>query len=216
MALKLNLYHEVAAQKRAKKRDPLKISLFVLAAITAGFAAYYFVELGNMSGIERELARKKAEFDAVEPAAKAAEKRQAELAEVLKLSELLVNRIENRFYWAPVLEQLVQVVPREVQIVKLSGDLQGADVKKCSLSIDGVSAGPDPRRVAEDLRTAISEEFGKKYKNVSSTFRSLEDGAVTAKLDGRMQPTATFAINIQMTTGEEAAATPAPRERRKR
>jgi hypothetical protein len=47
---------------------------------------------------------------------------------------------------------------------------------------------------------------------VSSTFRSLEDGKETVKLDGQDQPTATFAINVQISTGEAPAATPAPRQ----
>jgi hypothetical protein len=122
-----------------------------------------------------------------------------------------VQRIEGRFYWAPVLQQITQLVPREVQIVKMVGDVQGERVKKASVTLDGISAGSDPRRVAEELRTSIAEEFAKTYKNVSSTFRSLEDGTELVKLDGKMAPTATFAINVQLTAGEEAVETPAPR-----
>ena len=85
---------------------------------------------------------------------------------------------------------------------------KGDEGKKCTLTIDGLSAGADPRKVAEDLRTAIAEELSKKYRNVSSTFRSLEDGAEAARLDGKTWPTATFSINVQVTAGEERGTAP--------
>ena len=97
MALHLNLYHEIQKQKRAKSRDPLKLSVFGLTGIAVLFAGYYFWQLGAMSSMSRELTRKKAEFDAVEPQAKAAKKRQDEITLTLKKSELFLKRIEGRF-----------------------------------------------------------------------------------------------------------------------
>jgi Tfp pilus assembly protein PilN len=215
MALHLNLYHETARARQAKRRDPLKLSLYALAAIGAALAGYYFLQLSAMSDLSRELARKKAEYDAIEPEAKKAREREEELASTIKLSSTLVSRIEERFYWAPVLEQIVKVVPRQVQITRLSGDVQGDDLKRCTLTLDGISAGTDPRKVAEDLRTAIADEFAKNYKDVSSTFRSLEDGKEMVKLDGQEQPTATFAINVQLSSGEAPEPAPAPRQPKK-
>ena len=71
-------------------------------------------------------------------------------------------------------------------------------------TIDGLSAGTDPRKVAEELRTSITEKFGPKYKDVRASFKSLEDATELAMLDGQQVPTATFAINVQLTTGETA------------
>ena len=210
MALRLNLYHEVQKQKRAKSRDPLKLSVFGLAGIAVLFAGYYAWQIGRMSSLTRELTRKKAEFDSVEPQAKFAKKRQDEITAMIKKSELFVKRIEHRFYWAPLLAELARVVPNQVQITKLSGDLQGEDVKKCTLTIDGVSAGADPRRVAEDLRTAIAEEFSKHYQTVTSTFRSLEDGTESVTFNEKKWPTATFAINVQLSAAKDITETRRP------
>ena len=215
MALHLNLYHETARLRQAKRRDPLKLSLFAMAAIAVGLAGYYVMQLNTMSNLSSELTRKKAEYDAIEPQAKAARQREEELSSTIKLSKQLVRRIEDRFYWAPVLEQIVKVVPPEVQITRLSGDVQGDDLKKCTLTLDGISAGADPRKVAEDLRTSIADEFAKNYKDVSSTFRSLEDGKDTVKLNGVDQPTATSAINVQLSSGEAEEPAPAPRQPKK-
>ena len=128
----------------------------------------------------------------------------------------LTQRIEGRFYWAPLLEQIVAVVPREVQITKLQGDVNGDPLKKCQVTLDGVSAGSDPRKVAEELRQSLSENLGKKYKNVTTAFRQLEDGTEQVTLDGQQLSTATFAINVTLQSGTEPVATPPPRTGKKK
>ncbi len=144
----------------------------------------------------------------MEPLAKAAKKREDELNQQAATSVKMVKRIEGRFYWAPLLAELTQVVPREVQITRLTGELTGDSVRRCSLSIDGLSAGTDPRRVAEDLRTAIADRLSPRYNNVTSTFKTLEDGSEMVMLDGKQVGTATFAIIVQLTTREDAPAAP--------
>lgn len=213
MALRLNLYHEVLKVKALKRRDPLKISSYALSAIAACCAAWYFYQLVQMHEINDQYLGKKAEFDKVEPQAKVAKKREDELNAQAGASTQLVKHIEGRFYWAPLLAQLAQVVPREVQITRLGADITGDGLRRCSISIDGLSAGPDPRKVAEEMRTAIVEHLSPHYKNVSSKFKTLEDGTETVVLDGRQVGTATFAIVVQLYTGEEKA-TPVPRKKR--
>ena len=199
MALHLNLNYEIENAKRARQRDPLKLALRGLVVIAACFAAYYFYRLAKVNAIAQELASRTADFNAVEAKAKLAKAREDQLSATIRTRDALLQQIESRFYWAPLLEDLTRIVPREVQ----------ADaVKKCKLSIDGVSAGADPRKVAEDLRTAIADALGKKYKNVSSTFRSLEDGIEMVQLEGKVWPTATFGINVEFQEGAELAAAP--------
>ncbi len=214
MALHINLYHEVQKARALKRRDPLKLSMYGLGAIGAVFAIYYVIEIGRMHGMTSELNKVQAQFNALEPKAKAAKKREQEINLEISKSDLMAKRIEQRFYWAPMLEQISQTVPRDVQITRLAGDLSGDGQRKCSLILDGISAGTDPRKVAEDLRTAIAEKLGPKYKSVTSNFKSLEDGTELVLLDGRQVPTASFAINVQLTSGEDPAPPPAPRKKR--
>ncbi|MEA3208848.1 MAG: hypothetical protein QOE70_1905 [Chthoniobacter sp.] len=214
MALHLNLFHEIQTTRQLQRRDPLKLSIYGLSAIAACFAGYYVFQFGRMHTINTELNRVQSQFSALEPKAKAAKKREEEINVEIKKSDLMAKRIENRFYWAPVLEQIAQSVPREVQITRLAGDLSGEGLRKCSLTVDGISAGSDPRQVAEDVRTAIAEKIGAKYKNVTSNFKTLEDGTELVVLDGKQMPTATFAINVQLTAGEDAAPPPPPRRKR--
>ena len=216
MALRLNLNHEILQAERLRKRDPLKLSMMGLGVIGACFACYYFFQLAKMGVISQEYAHKKAEFDAIQPKAAAAKVHEDELAITIRAGENMLQRIEGRFYWAPMIEQLVNAVPPEVQITKFAGDVQGDKTKRCRLTIDGLSAGPDPRKVAEELRTSIAESFGKKYKNVTSSFRSLEDGVETVPLNGATSQTATFAINVEFQSSEELAQTTTPRTAKKK
>jgi len=213
MAIRINLYHEVQKARQLKRRDPLKLSMYSLSAIGACFAIYYGVELGRMHAIGSELARAQEEFNQIDPKAKAAKLREDEMSEEIRKSELVTRRMEERFYWAPMLEQIAQTVPREVQVTRLVGEVSGDSVHKCSIVLDGLSAGSDPRKVAEELRTALAEKLGPSYKGVTSTFKSLEDGTELVMLDGKQIATASFAINLQFTTGEEAIA---PTVRKKR
>jgi hypothetical protein len=208
MSLRLNLYHEVLKAKALKRRDPLKISVYVIAGIAACCASWYFVQLVRMHALNDEYQKKKAEFDKVEPAAKLAKKKEDELNNRAAIALLVVKRMEDRFYWAPLLAQLTQVVPREVQITRMGGEITGEGLRRCTVTINGLSAGADPRRVAEEMRTAISERLSPHYKNVTSTFKSLEDGTEMVMLDGRQVGTAIFAIDVQLFAGEEKAPPP--------
>ena len=206
MALHLNLYHEVQKAKQLQRRDPLKLSIYGLSAMAAAFAGYYFIEFGRLHSINSDLAKVQSEFNEIEPLAKTAKLREEELSAEAKKGDAMTKRIENRFYWAPVLEQIANIVPHQVQIVRMAGDVSGDSVRKCAMTLDGLSAGVDPRKVAEDLRTALAEKLGASYKSVTSNFKSLEDGTELVMLDGKQMPTATFAINVQLSTGEEPAA----------
>ena len=189
MSLHLNLYHEVIKAKALKRRDPLKLTMYALSAVVAGFAGYYVLQAVKLHSLNSELATVKEEFDKLDPASKAAKAREVELSVKLKAGNLLVKKVENRFYWAPLLEQIMQVVPREVQVTRFVGDVSGEGPRRCALSIDGLSAGEDARNVAETLRTAIADKISPQV------------------------PTATFAINVEFTSGEEPAPEPTRRKR---
>ena len=213
MALRLNLYHEVLKAKALKRRDPLKISIYGLSVIAALCASWYLFQLMRMYGLNDQLTKAKADFDRVEPAAKAAKKREEELSSQALASNQLANRIEGRFYWAPILSEIMHLVPREVQITRMSGDISGEGLRRCSITIDGLSAGTDPRRIAEELRTAIAEKFSPTYRNVTSAFKTLEDGTELVMLGGKQLSTATFAISVQLYTGEEKITAPARKKK---
>ncbi len=211
MALHLNLNHEIEKDKLAKARDPLKLGMIALGAIAALFALYYLWQQTAMHGINTEYEQAKAGFEKVEKAAEDAEKSTEELTQVVMLSEAFTKRIEGRFYWASLLDQVTKLAQPDIQITRLSGEMQPDASRRCTINIEGISAGADPRKTAEGLRKALEEEFSKQYKTAVVTFRSLEDGTASVLLGGVSQPTALYQITIQLGMGEDVAPKVAPR-----
>jgi Tfp pilus assembly protein PilN len=209
MGLHLNLYHEIERAKLARQRDPLKLSLFAIAGIAALLALYYVWELGGSSRVGKELNAKQAEYNRLDPQAKVAQQREAELNTTIKTADALIRRIEDRFYWAPLMEQIIRIVPAEVQITRMNGELQTTEARRCNLSLEGVAAGSDPRQVAENLRQSLADSLSKQYTAVTATFRALEDGSEMVKFNGQDLPTASFTIAIQITPGPPPADTAA-------
>ncbi len=209
MALHLNLYHEVQKQKTLQRRDPLKFAVIGLVVVAAGFAGYYLLQLNSQRIISNELRDLEQQYSTLSKKAEASKMREAEVSATIKVGDTLVKRMEERFYWAPILAGVAQVVPPQVQLTKFAGEVSGDDLKRCTVTLDGVAAGEDPRKVAEELRQSLAEQFSTRYKSVSAVFRSLEDSPETLVLNGKKVSTAIFGINVTMQTGEPAEA-PAP------
>jgi hypothetical protein len=62
----------------------------------------------------------------------------------------------------------------------------------------------------------MTERLGVKYRNVTATFRSLDDGTEPVLFEGKQVPTASFAITVVLNWGADAAVATAPAPRRKR
>jgi hypothetical protein len=204
MALHLNLLHEVQRQRRARKRDPLKLSIYGLVLVVAGFIGYYFLRAAGVNELTAKLAGIETEWQGLEPKKKAAEEREIELTGSINASESLVRYIEGRFYWAPILERIMEAVPREVQVTRF--EASRAAGKPVSLVVNGISSGTEPRRTAEDLRTALEQKLGKGSTKVNSSFRLLEDSEEKVQLAGKVLPTATFSIQIELAQNDSAPA----------
>jgi Tfp pilus assembly protein PilN len=211
MALHLNLFHEIEKRKALDRRDPLKLSMYGIGLVALGLAGYYGVQFAKANSTSSELARVQDEYRKLTPQAEAAKKKEADLGVAIKTSEALVKRIEGRFYWASVLESLSEIVPPQVQITKLNGEMQTDAARHGVITLEGVSAGSEPRKVAEDLRRALNEKFGAKYKKVTTTFHGLDDGKDTVMLHGAAAPTAIFTIKIALQLLEDEAPPPPPK-----
>jgi Tfp pilus assembly protein PilN len=233
MALRIDLYHEIRKQQLQRQRDPLKLAMLGILAIGVAFAGYYFVRMGQVAKIRGRAAQMDGEWKTMSDKEAKAKMRETELNDLLKSSDALVQRIETRFYWATALEQVFLTVPREVQITNLSGDVstektraaapapagkgreskpaeaKTTETKRCQITISGVSAGEEPRTVAENLRTALANSLSQKYDRVSSVFKGLDEVTDIARLDGKAWPMASFTINLEMHTPEPAAPVPA-------
>src|SRR5450432_3729602 len=145
MAIHLNLYHEIQKQERQRRRDPLKIGMLGMIVVGICFLAYYFYRMEQVRGFNDEFTRLQTEWQTTEPKFTAAKARETEITAEIKTTDAIVQAIEGRFYWAPLLEKVLSSVPREVQITKLDGEIADK-TKSGGLSVSGISSGSEPRK----------------------------------------------------------------------
>jgi Tfp pilus assembly protein PilN len=204
MALRINLYHEVIRAKKQEKYDPLRLSMIGLAIIGTGLAALYVAQYASMRSAKSAFIAKQAEYSGLAARSKAAGEEGERLAKEIELTGKFRKRIEGRFYWAPVFEQIVAVVPPNVQLTKCSGDVTLDGARRCQLTLDGIAAGEEPRDVAEKVRVALVERLGAKYSGAVASFKTLEDGSEKVMFEGRRLFTATFSISVSFSAGPSA------------
>lgn len=215
MALRINLYHEVLRNRKQAQYDPLKLSMIGLALVAAGLIAWYFVELQTTKSAESSYRSKQAEYAKLQVQEKQAKAKEEEYTKQIAVVEKLGKRIEERFYWAPLLEELALSVSPTVQTAKVTGDVSGEGLRKVQVAIEGIAAGVEPRGAAEEFRTALAERLGKKYKNVVASFKNLEDSNESATLNGETLKTAAFNISVTFNIGTEPPPPPPKPSKRK-
>ena len=215
MAIRLNLYHEVLRAKRQEKYDPLKLSIMGLVVIVVCMAAYYIFQMTRTNSAQNAYAAQKAEFDRLSPQARAAHERETQLAKQIDLAKRITDRMEKRFYWAPIFETVAVAVPPNVQITKLTGDAGREGSHQCQITMEGIAAGREPRAVAEEMRRSIGDRIAASYSSVAATFRNLDDGSETARIDGKVLPTVMFTIHVTFKPGAEPIPAQKPLAQRK-
>ena len=215
MPLTINLLHEEQFLSQQRKRDPLKLGLYALAGVAALFVMYYGWRLLSSTALDGQLKSRQAEWAKQEPAANAAQAQEKDLTAQVAAADVVGRRIDNRFYWAPLLETLLKTVPPNVQIVNLNGNNEQKN-EKVAFTLEGIVAGDVPRLAADKFRTALTDSLSKKYQGVETSFRGLDDTATPVNLNGKPSPTAHFSIEVKLNKPSTVpAATPAPERRRK-
>ena len=216
MPLTINLLHEEQFLVHQRKRDPLKLGLYALGAVGMLFFLFYAYRYASNSSLRSELRAKQAEWAKQEPQAKAAAAREAELNSKLQMAEAVGKRMENRFYWASVLDVLLKTVPPNVQIVNLTGTNEPKS-DKISIVLEGTVAGEEPRIAADQFRTLLNDRMSKPYPGATSSFRGLEDTAPTVNVGGRPLRTARFTIEMNfLRPHAQAAEAPASEASRRK
>jgi Tfp pilus assembly protein PilN len=209
MPLHINLYHEVQRQERARQRDPVRLGMLGTLVIAIGFVANYFIVLEEAHSVGIRYSGLQDEFSKLDPKAKDAKARQAELNDEITASDTMMKNVDSRFYWAPVLDQLVKSVPRNIQLTHVGADAPGSATSPGVLTLTGISSAAEPRKEAEALRTALQARLNAECKGVTSVFKQLDDSDEVVVLDGRRLPTATFTIEFQLQMADPPAP-PAP------
>jgi hypothetical protein len=205
MALHLNLLHEEISEQRQRQRDPLKISVIVLVSFVVLMIAYYMwnayrtLEIkGRLSTVEREWAK-------VEPTVTAAQKRAAELNNIIKTTKVLDEYVENRFFWGPFLQTVTVCIAPNTQLTSIEGTVLEEN-KGVTVSIEGVAAGREARAAAEDLRQMLTEQLGKRYGEVKVEFKALEDLDTIVNVGGASMAMARYNLSVNFNPNPNAKA----------
>lgn len=216
MALHLNLFHEIHRQSERERRDPVKIAGLVGLLVMLCMVLWYFQRYSAVGALERQRRNVEANWNKLEPEMKAAAGNKEALLLRQKTNHILIDRLQGRFYWAPLLEKVASATSNLVQIVTLSGELEEdkEGKKTIRLLVRGIAASELPRTEAEAFRRTLQETLAKTYGDVSALFdaNSLEDGTESVIVKGQSLPTATFRIRLQFTVAapQPPASTPAP------
>ena len=218
MALHLNLLHEEILEQRQRQRDPLKIGVMLLVAFGVLMFLYYMwnayrtLEIkGRLSAVEREWVK-------VEPTVTAAQKRSAELSNIIKTTRVLDEYVTGRFFWAPFLQKVTRCVAPNAQLTSIEGSVS-EDTKGIVVSLEGIAAGREPRSAAEDLRQMLTEQLAQSYSEVKVEFKALEDLDTMVNVGGTNMAMAHYvlAVNFNPTPAAKSpAASPAPSRASKR
>ena len=217
MALHLNLLHEEILELRQRQRDPLKIGMLVLCSCGALLFLYYAWNAYQTLNIKAKLSGIEAEWKKLEPKVTQAQKRSAELTDLINTTRVLDDYIDNRFFWGPFLERLSRCVPPNAQLTSLEAavgdDEKGGGV---TVTIDGVAAAREPRSAAEDVRQMLLEQLGKSYHDVKAEFKTLEDVETVASINGSNVPMSRYVLSITFNpnASAKASATPPPGHRK--
>jgi hypothetical protein len=215
MALELNLLHEEILEQRLRQRDPLKIGMMVLGALTALLVVYYLWNAYQTLNIKSRLAGVEREWSKVEPKVTAAQKRSVELNDIIKTTKVLDEYIDNRFFWAPFLQRLARCIAPNIQLNTIDGQV-GEDGKTVTITIDGVAAGREPRAAAEDLRQMLLEQLSQAYTETRVEFKTLEDLDTIVNLGGTNNAMAHYTLSTSFIAAPpKVVAAPTPREKKR-
>ena len=217
MALHLNLLHEEILEQRQRQRDPLKIGMLVLCSCGALLFLYYAWNAYRTLEIKAKLSGIEAEWKKLEPKVTQAQKRSAELTDLINTTRVLDDYIDNRFFWGPFLEKLSRCVPPNAQLTSMDASLGDEDKGGgVTVTIDGVAAAREPRSAAEDVRQMLLEQLGKSYHDVKAEFKTLEDVETVASINGSSVPMSRYVLSITFNpnASAKASATPPPGHRK--
>jgi Tfp pilus assembly protein PilN len=215
MPLHVNLYHEVQRQELARQRDPFRLGMLAVLVIAIGFVVNYFIELERAHTIGVRYSALQDQWSQIEPKAKDAKARQDELNAEIAASDAMMKSVDSRFYWAPVLDEILRNVPPSVQLIHLGAGAPDDQATMSVLSISGISSAAEPRREAEDVRTALDAGLTSKFKKVTSEFKALDDSDEFVLLDGRRLATATFTMEFQIQVRDPVVIAPPPARKSK-
>ena len=134
--------------------------------------------------IRNRLSHVQHEWAKVEPQVTAAQKRSAELNNIVSTTKVLDEMIDSRFFWAPFLQKNFPLRGAQRPVDQHRRESATTAKLVSDLAIEGLAAGREPRAAAEELRQLLREQLGQSYADVKVEFKALEDLDTIVKIAG--------------------------------
>lgn len=195
--LHINLLHEEQAKITERKRDPLKIGLLLLLLLCLFLYGYYLLRSTQADRLAAEVNGMKAELARLEPKAAAAKIDEEKSSQIMTATANIEKIINGRFYWGPFLSQIISETGADIQITSLDGTFSET-TNSLKITIKGLSAGLEPRAVAERFRQNLTDNLGKTIGEASSAFLTLENNEARISLQDKILETAVFSIEFKI------------------
>jgi len=207
MVIRFNFLHEIQTRKTQQQRDPLKLGMLGLLLIILLMAGYYMLRLNDVNQAKSSLEDVERQLKKAQPEAEEAVKQTEELKETIESVKLLKGYVEDRFFWAPVLQLVVNNTGPNVQLVNLNGvSSKDGDV---IVTIGGVVVGQPPQVAADKYLETIESVFAELYPNADAKFNVLEaETDQSFKLNGEELPSARFSIRLNFQANLPSEQTP--------
>lgn len=197
MPLHINLLHEEQSKVVERKRDPLKLGMLALVLAAFCFYGYYLYRSSKADKIAKEKTSLQTQLATLTPKAEQAKLDATQATQARAATASVEKLINDRFYWGPLFSEIVAGTGPEIQLTGFEGNVRSAE--SINFTVIGVSAGREPRAVAERFRQSLEERLQKAYGSVSSQFVSLENSETPLILSGKSFATANFSIGFQLT-----------------
>jgi Tfp pilus assembly protein PilN len=209
MPLTVNLFYPKQKADLEKKLDPVKIGILIAIVVIGSLFLWYSVQntrLEKLRDVKNDLER---QWEQKQPDHQTALESKEEDDEIIASAEALLDAIEQRFYWAPLLSLFHNVTPPEVQITSLNGNFS-KESGAISLSVSGIAAGEVPSYTADTYRTTLRDKLEAEYVDAVVEFTQLGESTGQVQLNGETLGTARFTMSVQVETMEAEEETQGP------
>jgi Tfp pilus assembly protein PilN len=211
MALTHNLLYPKQKAELERKLDPIKIGLLVGLVIVIALVLYWFVQGAAVDRLTNQRNQLQRTWEVLQPQLEAAQTQRTADEAKLATANALVSVVEDRFYFAPVLELILENIPNSAQVNRISMNYQ-PDNKTAFIQIGGKTAGSSDQRsraLADALRVRLLSKFREAYGPEVTLSMPTLTSAEPVSIRGKQFNTSDFLFSIEIpVTAEEAAPPP--------
>ena len=221
MPIRINLLAEEQAAEEMRKRDPIKRTLLIGAALVVLMFAWIAVTQLNVSAARSELAGHDARFKQLDESSKTVKANQSLAAEIDGKLRSLEKYSTNRFFWGTLLDAVQQVSVENVRLTEIRADQKyvSGDVNKfftTNITLQytlppawwnfwaGPSQSPQVSTLVSNLLGTITNQLpfttnAIEYKiNTAISGTNLIAKQITAKVDFNNVPWALEGITVEI------------------